>query len=333
MGCCNSSTKYSPEELNQRLLECFDSDSPKRLEYYISLKYRDHKKEDFNIDTFTLKTSLGQELNLLGLSMLYGKLEFIKLIHELHKGSFVEMEKCLNKFGYSGLRLICENNYLEVFEYYSGVYIGCKESIANEYCSRVKDLCVLGKDPSSLKFLQKNPECKFSPIHYACVYGNISIIKAISSFASTLTEVPLEFDTNYIEEGQGYNCALIACKRGNYNMIKFLNNACKADFTLLTKNKESCLQVLFSGATDAPMTELYNCLVYLVEKVKVDIRHNYEEVLTQCEIFKVTDYYIQKLIESGIDLKKSELEEKCKKTKIARFGSFTESKFTDLVFK
>lgn len=328
MGCCNSSTKYLPEELNQRILECFDSGSPKRLEYYISLKHK-HQKEEFNIDTFTLKNNEGQSLNLLSLSMLYGRIEFIKLIHDFHKGSFVEMENCLNKFGYSGLRVICENNYLEVFEYYSEVYIGCKEYIRNEYCRRVKDICALGKDPNSLKFLEKNCDGKFSPVQYACVYGNISIIKAFNTFAATLTEIPLEFDLNYVEEGYGYNCALIACKRGNYNMIKFLNNACKADFSILTKNKESCLQVLFSGANDAPMQELYNCFVYLIEKVKVDIKHNYEELLTQCEIFKVTDYYIQKLIESGINLKKSELEEKCKKTKFSRFGSFTESKITD----
>lgn len=328
MGCCSSQTNYPSEELNKRLLDCFISGSPKRLEFYISVKQK-NKEEKFDINQFTIQNNKGQSLNLLSLSFLYGRLDFIKLIVEVYHGSFAEMEKCLGKFGYSALRVICENNYLEVFEFYAEAYLACKDIQRVESYCMAKDTVCLGTNDNAQKFLSKHPEGRFSPVQYACIFGNISIIKAVCSFAGTLNIVPLEFDVNYIEKGYGLNCALIACFQVNYNMIKFLYNCCKSDFGLLSYNKESNLQLLLSGATDNSSQDLYNCFTYLIEKIKANVIYNYEALLTACEIFKLTDYYMQKLIELGVNVNKSEIEEKRKKTKISRFGSFKDSQELD----
>lgn len=324
MGCCSSENNYPPEELNKRLLDCFTSGSPKRLEYYISLKLK-NKEEKFNINSFTIENNKGQQLSLLSLSFLFGRLDFIKLIVENYNGSLAEMEKCLGKFGYSGLRVICENNYLEVFEYYAAAYLACAEIQRAESFCMAKDTVCLGTNDTVQGFLSRYPDGRFSPVHYACILGNISIIKAVSSFAGTLNSVPLEFDVNYVELGYGFNCALIACIQVNYNMIKFLHNSCRSDFGLISYNKESNLQLLLEGATENSSQDLYNCFTYLVEKIKANVNYNYEDLLNACEVFKLTDYYVQKLIELGVDVNKKEVEEKRKKNKISRFGSFRDS--------
>ena len=56
-------------------------------------------------------------------------------------------------------------------------------------------------------------------------------------------DVPMEFDVHHCDEKTGENWALIAWKRGDLSLIKYLFETCHADFHILNKRGESSLLI------------------------------------------------------------------------------------------
>ena len=52
---------------------------------------------------------------------------------------------------------------------------------------------------------------------------------------------PVELDFNYINEFTGENCALIACKSGNLELIKYLYLNTDSNFHIISKRDEGAI--------------------------------------------------------------------------------------------
>ena len=327
MGCCNSTNNFSPEQLDFKIVESIKSGNTKALLYYISLKSKDPQKP-FNLNATKIASGTDVEMTIPALCVLAGNGFMLRLLNETFQVDFKEMEKTLNTFGTSTLAVICENNYLDLFQFYCNIYMKIRQT-ESQSLRPAKECFFVKAEGSLYDFCLEYPDAELSPIQMACIQGNITIIKALLSFSSNLKTIPVDLDAHYREKNYGFNCALLACMTGNYNMIKFLFNSCKADFNLVSLADESCIQLLFVSAKSKSRPELYNCLIYLVDKVKVNIAYNYESVLVYCDAFKTSDYFIKKLQEAGIEVDKEYLKKKYGLFRQNTFGSFTEAN-TDL---
>lgn len=313
MGCCNSASgAESGEFLNTKLKDSVENGPLKKFTYYLALKSTE-LKGDLNIDLLTFKNSDGDIVNLLGLCFIFGRLDLVKYLKEIYSASFLSMETHFHKHGTSALHIICEHNYIEMMEYYVPIYLNLKPSLTTTPHRNLRETINLGEEPeekiSEISDLSDQPEEYITPIQSACIHGHISIIKFALNYTSSLSKVPSEINIHYIEKSTGYNCALYACKSANYSMIKFLHLICKADFKILNNNKENAIQVMAAEARHKNLVEFYQCLVYLVEKVQIDISYNYEETIVLLEYVKAVDYFISKLEALGIKGDKKKVEE------------------------
>jgi hypothetical protein len=328
MGCCNSTNNFSPDQLDQKIQESIKSGNSKALSYYISLKSK-LPGESFDINTTKLQVSDSLKMTIPGLCLLEGSSLLLKSLIDTCRVDFEALESSLSEVGTSTLAVICEINSLYLFEIYCQAFVKLKKN-ANFVDFPSAKSCFFSKKEGILAdFASEYPDAELSPVHIACLLGNLTVLKAISNFSKSLSSVPNDLNLNYVERVHGFNCALLACKSGNYNTIKFLFNSCKADFNHLNAADENSLQVLFASAKTKSCPELYNCLIYLVDKVKVDISHNYEDVLVYCDAFKTADYFIKKLEEIGIQVDREFLKKKYGMFRQNTYGSFAE-RYADL---
>ena len=56
------------------------------------------------------------------------------------------------------------------------------------------------------------------------------------------------------------------------------------------------------------MGDFYQCLVYLVEKIGIDIKYNYQETLILLDYDKALNYMINELVKFGINITKEDVE-------------------------
>ena len=87
---------------------------------------------------------------------------------------------------------------------------------------------------------------------------------------------PDEFNIHHIEESTGENCAIISCKTGNLELVKYLHRVCKADFHIINKRKESSLQVMAAWSKKRSGRRFIECVKYLVEVIQINLLYEYE---------------------------------------------------------
>ena len=301
MGCCESASKnLDPKLLERKIKECIEHGSAKQLDYLLSMKA--HKeKGNFNIDFTTIFNSQGDEVNILGYCLICRKVEMFKMLHEIYKASFVSMESYFNKYNENGLQIICEIGCSELLEYYMPKYILLEKSEPKvKYSRKNKETVELvDENQKKISVVQTENDKKLTPIQHAIINGHISIIKYVVTYSTKFTLIP-ELDIHYVNKATGYNCALLSCVTANYSMMKYLYISCKADFTILDNNKKNAIQILAIEASMKHLPEFYQCLVYLVEKVKIDINYNYEESIMLLNYVKAADYFLLQLAKLGI---------------------------------
>lgn len=312
MGCCNeSSHKGTPEIHKQKLKECILTGNVKQFCCLIA-GLKQLLKSSYNIDSVTLSIENDQEINIVGYCLLKGKTAIFQYVHQVLKANLSIMEDFFEKLGVTGLLLICENNYIDLFSYYVPIYLIIKRNPQPTRKRKYRETIEFSeKYDRILETLDKTDERCYTPIQMACYYGHISMVKCALNYTSTLQSVPIDLDINYISENIGDNCALIACRTGNYSMIKFLHTSCQADFFVLNNNKENCIQVLTASTKTKHMCEFYQCLTYLIEKIGIDISYNYQETLIMMDYPKACNYFIEQLGKLNIFVNKEEIEKEC----------------------
>lgn len=285
-----------------KIAECVVSGTLKHLCYFISVKGQS-QTDGFNVDFSLFPYMESKSVNILALAFIYGRLDLVKYLHDSLNASFEEMEKSLKKIGLSGMGLIFNNNFLDLFNYYVPTYLESKSKHrTSKQTKPINETLVLERSQRTENFqkLPENPKEKFTLVQQACIKGNLMMIKATSDLCASMKTTPKQFDIHYIEKKSGLNCALLACKSGNYNMIKFLHSQYQANFDLLNVSGENCIQIMAAQAIKFRLLDFYQCLVYLIDTVKVNIKYNYEESLILLNAMVASEYFIKKLKEVGV---------------------------------
>jgi hypothetical protein len=180
------------------------------------------------------------------------------------------MEAQLESQGLQAMNMICSKNFTELAQVYLPLYLKSRSF------------------SSLFEF----------PIHAACRAGSLGIIKFIQSYFA-LASPPPEFDLTTLNE-KGENSALVACRFGNLDVVRYLREVCRMDLQVLNKNKENAVIVAVSGYKNTPKLEYYDLVVYLVNEVKIDIRYMHEYLLQIVDNSEILSFVEEKLEKLGI---------------------------------
>ena len=278
-------------------------------------------------DINSLRFRVGSlEVSALGLSILTGNTAVFNLLLDELKGSYSLSEYLFAKANTSGLSIICLNNYLLLLQYYLPLYMQAKGFVPGAKSSILRSTL----DLTSILQTPAEEGSTYTPMHLACESGHTSILNFFRRFTAQFDIVPMELDLNAVDESSGNNCALIACQANNFTMIKFLFLQCNADFHVINSFDENALNMLAIGSA-VNKSETLKCVEFLVEKVGIDIKHNYKETLMMLQCDNSKEYFKEKLAEVGIneDLEMQEEEAKSKLIKrTAIQNDDTGNKFT-----
>ena len=298
MGCCESAiTEQQRQAITNELKICIQSKSISRLGS-LCKSFTKGSLRIYTINTFRFKSLKGKHLNMPAYCLLLNNLEVFKYLHTTFKIDFSLMESILREYDISGIGEICANNYMEFLEYYLPFYLSIDLERASVFSNVTLDL----QDRDNSKY-----KISYSAVQLACMNGYISILNYIYNYFRGLTP-PVALDIHHTDYTTGENCALLACRPGNYPMIRFLHLVCNADFKVLNNKNESAIQILASSGKQKYAPDLCNSLMYLVEKIGVDVMYGYEETLLILESSECIVYIEQQLALRQVYASKVEIE-------------------------
>ena len=230
-----------------------------------------------------------------------GKCQVFSYLINILRCSLPVMEEIFYNAKYDPMMILCEKGLIEVLKVYLPLYLQSLQS---------KKLTL--KDRSITISFSNNPisiesQSTFTPIQVACVRNHVNIIHYVNEYFMNIAP-PSDLDVHYKDEMTGENCALLAVRTGNFVMMKLLYESAKADFHVKNNYKEGALQILAASAKLNYSLQYIECVMYLVEVIKIDITYMHEETLLLLESNILIKYLEEKLKGLGIMVRKSELE-------------------------
>ena len=295
MGCCKSDQKV-PEEADiiERIKAAIEMENTLKLKPLIAILDKVQKISVPAIDR-PLLTSTEITLNALSYSIWQGKVSAFTYLYENLHPDIKVMEQLLANHNMSVLDIIMQKGSLDILTKYIPIYMDNEISL------------------KSIAEIHQNhdlPPNIYTPIQKACELGNITMISYVFNYfkKENNTNVPKALDLNFQEESTGENCCLIACRNCNFPMIKFLNETCKANFNVKNHFNENAINVCLAAARKDPGLKCFECVSYLVEIVKIDPTHMYEDSLLMADDPKVVFFLEDRLRERGVNVKKKEIE-------------------------
>ncbi|OMJ86049.1 hypothetical protein SteCoe_12483 [Stentor coeruleus] len=243
-------------------------------------------------------------MNFLGYTICIGSEKcYLCLVHKL-KSSISITEDIFKKHKLYIINYICEKGHIDILKHYIVYYISNLKKYEED--GNNKTYCL---SFSSINQYSENKKI-FTPVQLACLMGHINILYYLQNyFAESIP--PYTLNIHHINEITGDNCALIAVKTCNFMMMKMLFEMGYADFHVKNKNGEGGLQILAIASKSSNFVEYFECFVYLVEVVGVDITYMYEETLMLLDNSIIISYMEEKLKENGISIRKIDLEGTC----------------------
>jgi hypothetical protein len=241
-------------------------------------------------------------------SLVLGKLKCFQYLLDELGASLALMHDQLSYIRKKPVDVLLEDCNFEFLDYYLPIHIrySYTNSSTHTAYSQLEDLSFLtpGKPRVRTKLLVTLQPA----VHRVVERGNIRALHYLLNFFQD-NSTPCEFDAHHVDEASGENCALVAVRSGNFEMVRFLHETFKADFHILNKRRESALQVAAAASKRNPSEAFLAIISFLVEEVKVDLLYNCEETLMLCEDKAVIKYLEAKLTALGTTLRKSLLEE------------------------
>ncbi|OMJ91097.1 hypothetical protein SteCoe_6460 [Stentor coeruleus] len=293
MGCWQSCNRDSRSVAGDatKILQAINLGSTKRLSALLS-----YFKSVSTIEVFdsVLIRHGNIMVNALGLCLLQNRFELFRLLIE-NNCSPALMEEILSRENISVIHTICIEGYVEILKIYFPYYLQINR--------------LQSENSYSLVFSQMgNIPIKGLPIHAAAHAGQVSVIAYFYEYFSELVTISSDFDVNSKEEVSGENCALIACKEGHYNLVKYLYENTNADFKILNDSKENAIMVAVAGMRRKASYSYIDIVEYLVEKVKLDIKYMFEELLIMAYSPVLIKYIEDRLHGEGIASSKESVE-------------------------
>ena len=262
--------------------------------------------------------------DLLALSAYHSATDCFKFIHKVLESSISGTETLLFDQGSSLIDIICTRGNTELLEYYLPNFTSNPNPYLNEDATYSLNLSNNG-DEYKEKIYKKNPN-NYTAVQKACEIGSINILSYIYKYFESRAEVPYELDIHHQDEISGENCALIACRRANYTMIKFLHMTCKANFRIFNKQGENALQILAATNQRTPVKDFHEIFVYLVNFAGVDLLYNYEETLLLVSCDRTVKFIKKRFRERGISFDKEKIEEKNMLVRVEHVRTHVEEK-------
>lgn len=300
MGCCEN--KYSCKEISEdKIKQCIQiGNATTLLNIYRLIAHKDKK---FDINKILYKVDEALSVTPLGLALILGQGQMFMTILEDMNGDFLAMEYQFEQANTSGIAIICLNNYLVLLQTYLPLYLSAQKS-KRAIDPEIKSQSALILDSH---LISSEPlDYSYTPIQLAVENGHISIVSFLINYTSSIVHAPQEIDVHYREEITGNNCALIACKCNNYNMIKFLHSQCSVDFSIINRFSENAINILAIGSKENKL-DTFKCLEYLIDKIGIDPFYNWKETLIMLEDDQSISYMEQKLRSQEINVKKKDL--------------------------
>jgi Ankyrin repeats (many copies) len=294
MGNCNKES-YSPVTDEKKIFESIIAGQQRRLGHIVRFY-----KSTSGIDSLDKIQTKYKKLttNALGLCILVGNLEAFKLLIE-NDCKINSMEKIFENSRFNPMEYLCRKGDLDFIRVYLPYSI---ESLKHKFSISANSYSIaLSK---SFIFIHK-----VLPIHSACAYGNLNVVQYLYEHFKDDSSVPREYDINAVEENTGENCAMIACRRGHYDLVKYLYKTCDANFHLINDSKENAIIVTIAGMNKNFDYSFINILCYLVEEVKVDVKYKYEEALLLAKCKTVYNILTHQLKKSGIVVERKDIED------------------------
>jgi hypothetical protein len=237
-------------------------------------------------------------------ALVIGKLKCFRYLMEEAGASLIVTQKQLNYLRKRPLDVLLDACNVQFLDYYLPIHL--RQSQASIYSnSQIEELSFLSlaKSKGKPKLLATLP----SSIHRVVEKGNLDALKyLLDYFKNSLA--PSELDVHCVDDASGENCALLAVRSGNLDMLEFLHEDCKADFLILNKRRESAIQIAAAASKKNPRIPLQEVISFLVEEVGVDLAYNCEETLMLCENAAIVTYLETKLSSLGVNVKKAQIE-------------------------
>ena len=303
MGCCNSAKNSSASFLYcKKLQEAIERGNVKALsEIQKAFPAEEGKMSIIDEPFITI-----HELNMspLAYALWVGRLTSFLHLHKKLGACLPMMENLFIDQGKTALEIICLNGNLDILRYYLPIYLGNRVEPA-----QVVDESV-SVDFQRSCLVETKLLHTYTPIHLACEHGNIHIIDFLYKYFREKETVPAFLDIDFQDESSGENCALIACRKGNYPMVKFLHEVCGANFRLLNKRYENAILITAAASKRRPTHNYYDVFVYLIDVVQLDITYMHEEVVLLLEDRTMIKFFENKLMKKGITVAKGTVEKK-----------------------
>lgn len=323
MGICCTTARYeqSSAYLKARLLESIEHNQYRKLSNlykYMKLLQRASPTDYFNLDD-PIKhtkdvTSIQMTFNALGYALWCGSKDCFVELHEKLGASLKAMTSLILKSGKTPMAVICERGHLSLLKYYLPIFLKKRSfqdtSPSTFFSGADEELSIfMNKSQTSRTLEKKTIMNTLTPIMLAVERNHINIVSYLVNYFDNAPR-PREFDVNFADEILGENCALIAVKSGNIDMVQFLYQEAGADFTIENKRNENAVQVAAAWSKKKPHKNYLQIIDYLIEMVEVDITSKYEEILLVCDNSAIVRYLEKKLQTLGIHINKRDIERK-----------------------
>jgi len=311
-GCTGKADLVSRDTLQKGIVGCIENSDLGGLAELYDL-FMKQGPTAYALPVLTVDESVitiqGVELNALAYSFRCGRTEIAAFLIEKAGASLARLNACYQVIGKTPLHILCEYGHADLLRYYLPL---CRESCQQLLASipsfheSYEELSIFTDNPR--RFTIAPITFALSPAHKACEKGHVDVLRTLKDYAEEQSPFP-EIDLHARDEKTGENCALAACRASNLASIKFLFEECHADFSLLNKRKESALQLVLLHAKRHNSPRCFECVCYLVEKVKIDLLYECEETLLLVDNKELEEYLEGQLLALNVTLTKSKVEE------------------------
>ncbi|OMJ96273.1 hypothetical protein SteCoe_253 [Stentor coeruleus] len=306
MGCCSS--KYNAQAKGLDVLGITEAIDKNRLGYLTKLKkrfFRDPKNQGLVDENFI---SIGDmNISLLGYALLNDRFKAFKHLHCEIGASLNALDALLEKHNTSIIEFICTKGLVQFLHYYLPIYERNQLEKKNK-----EPNCVATFEFNQTFALDGKMGRILTPMQLAVEKDHINIVNFILEYYDKKENIPNEFNVNYQDEIAGQNCAMIACRKGSFTMVKYLFEHCKADFHSVNLRNENVLVITAAASKLNKKKDHFKVFAYLIETVKVDFYSVYEDIMLLLEDEMIIHYFQTILEHYGIKESKSFIEGKFK---------------------
>jgi ankyrin repeat protein len=248
------------------------------------------------------------DLSALGYAVRLGRLEIVKYLLEEAGASLGKLCEVLATFKKSPLDILCENGHLPLLKYLLPQLDSMQTSPAGEPSVVDESLFATAKETTRVSHTQAQLlSCTYTAVQRAADKGHFEVVKYLHKYYKH-SSPPLECDLHHIDETTGENCALLAAKSGNLQLLHFLYYDVKADFFVLSYRRESAVQLAIVGSRRGSKVPYLHVVKFLCEVVGLDLAFEYEEALLVAEDPEIVAYIENTLGSRGINVAKAEID-------------------------